>query len=116
MELDVMHGLSVLRRWASTKTCYHFKGIYAIFNYFQAVTKRSIVFLYLRHDILTSLVHVKFFLRLFVFIDDVFFLIFLSFWGINVIFDHFQAVQKEVMFCYLILHDIQRSLVQVEIF
>ncbi|KAG5610349.1 hypothetical protein H5410_021630 [Solanum commersonii] len=77
-------------------------GIFILFGHFREVTKSSKVCSVIRHDILMC------------------FLIFRLFWGIYVIFSHFRAVtkrsklQKEVMFCYVICHDIPRSLLQVK--
>ncbi|KAG5619525.1 hypothetical protein H5410_004743 [Solanum commersonii] len=111
-------------------------GIYIIFGHFRAIRKEVKFCSVIPHDIQRSLVLVEIFQVtkrskvLFCyssrystvigvgqkkfeefFVLYVRFLVFQSYWGIYVIFGHFRAVQKEIKFCSIILHDIQRSLV-----
>ncbi|KAG5619523.1 hypothetical protein H5410_004741 [Solanum commersonii] len=117
-----------------------FYGIYVILGHFRAVTKRNKVLFYcssrysklrkevkfcsvirhkfyghwcnIRHDILRSLVQVKFFLGDFGIVCV--FLNFRPFCGIYVILGHFRVIMKRSKFCSVILHDILRSLMQVK--
>ncbi|KAG5619518.1 hypothetical protein H5410_004736 [Solanum commersonii] len=92
--LAISGNLSNIRPFSSNYKNKPFWSIYVIFGHFRVVSKRSkVLFCYSsRYSKVICASQKKF--HVFFFIVYVYFLIFGLFWGINIIFSHFQSVTK----------------------